>query len=107
MSKYGLPGLTVMLVGTVIWRLIAVVITPEVGFILPDPQVAHLQCVRCADTLESTLKQLGVETKRIEHLSHTDVLYECPQWRVAVVDEPSRVDDWRRWLHDKGFATNR
>ena len=80
-------------------------VTPDVRFILPGPRVAHLQCDRCADTLQSTLKQLGVDTTRIEHQSHTDVRYECPQWRVAVVDAHSNADDWRRWLRDKGFAT--
>lgn len=105
MSKYGLPGLTVILVGVMTWRLIAVTATPDVRFILSEPRVAHLQCGRCADTLESTLKRLGVDTKRTEHQSHTDVRYECRQWRVAVVDARSNADDWRRWLRDKGFAT--
>jgi len=106
MSRYLLPVTTIMLVLGVAWRLITIVIRPEVGFILPQPQVAHLGCDNCADSFESTLKQLGVTTDRTRHEDHTDVRYQCPRWRVAIVDTHERVDDWKRWLHDKGFATS-
>lgn len=106
MSKHILPAFLVLLVAGVIWRLVHIVLTPEVGFVLPRPRVAHLACDSCADALESTLQRLGVETDRTQHDDHTDVHYSCPRWKVAVVDSHKRVDDWKRWLHDKGFATN-
>jgi len=106
MSKHLLPAIAVLLVGGVVWRLVTIVLRPEVGFVLPAPQVAHLECDSCAESLESTLKKLGVQTDRTSHDDHVDVRYECPKWRVAVVDTHERVNDWKVWLHDKGFATN-
>lgn len=106
MSKMTCPLLATFVVGTVSWRLLAAVLTPDVGFVLPAPKVAHLTCGQCASTLEATFRRLGVETKRVAHDDHTDIHYSCPRWRVAVVDSHEQVDDWKRWLHQHGFATN-
>lgn len=65
---------------------------------------AHFKSAEELEATETTLKQLGCETKRVQHDDHTDLSYESKFWRSLSVKDSAEVTKWDKWLTAKGFA---
>jgi hypothetical protein len=76
-----------------------------VAYRLTAWRTAHFDDAAAAKRHHDALKQLRCEVKVAQHGGHTDVSWQCPEWREIALPTHSAAHRWEDWLKASGFET--